>query len=124
MNNPGLIKSFIAEAVVAAYRIVRFGSADGSVVQAGAGTETYVGVSGNLGGNAGRRVDIILSGVAEVEYGGAVTRGNFLTSDVNGRAVHANPAVGVNVNLIGIAMVSGVAGDIGSVDINKVRIQG
>lgn len=124
MNNPELIKSVIAETAVAAYRIVKFGSADDKVVQATASTESYVGVSNNLGGDAGKRVDIVLSGVAEVEYGGNVARGDYLTSDANGKAVTANPAAGVNANTIGTAMASGAAGDIGSVDINKSRIQG
>jgi len=113
MNNPGLIKNFIAEAAIAPCRIVKFGSDDDSVAQAAAAADASIGVNGALSGEAGKRIDIVLSGVTEVEYGAAVTRGNLLTADADGKAV---PAVAGN-RVIGVAMVSGVAGDIGSVNI-------
>lgn len=135
MNNPGLIKNFKAETAVAAYRIVKFGASDDTVAQAAANTDAMMGVNGALAGDAGKRVDIVLSGVAEVEYGGNVTRGDLLTADANGRAVavtrhthtentagaytqNATTAAAGNVRVIGVAMVSGVLGDIGSVNIS------
>lgn len=124
MPNPGLIKSFVSETAVAAYRIVKFGSDDNSVVQATAVTEGLVGVCGQVAGDAGKRVDIILTEAAEVEYGGNVTRGDWLTADSSGRAVAAAPAAGVNNNVIGRALVSGVAGDIGTALLSQGRIQG
>ena len=117
MNNPGLIKNFKAGADIAPYRIVKFGSDDDSMIQSTGATDDMLGVSDSLGANAGDRVDVILTGACEVEYGGTVTRGKPLTSDSEGRAVQAAPAAGTKVNIIGYAAVSGVSGDIGSVRI-------
>ena len=124
MANPGLIKTYVAEAAVAAYRIVKPGTSDGNVVQGAAVTDALIGISGMVAGDLGKRVDIIHSDIAEVEYGGAVTRGDWLTSDANGKAVTAAPAAGTNNNVIGRALVSGVLGDIGSCLIAPGRIQG
>jgi hypothetical protein len=48
----------------------------------------------------------------------------MLTTDSSGRAVTAAPAAGVNNGVIGVAFVSGVLGDIGSVILSQGRIQG
>jgi hypothetical protein len=125
MSNPLLIKSWNAEGAIAAFRIVKYGAADGGVLQATAVTEALLGVSGELAAAAsGDRIDIVEAGIADVEYGGTVTRGGLLTSDANGKAVAAAPAVGVNNAVIGRARVSGAAGDIGSVNLNPGQIQG
>jgi hypothetical protein len=124
MNNPGLIKTLFAETAVTRRRIVKFGSADHQVVQAAAATDALIGVADRLDAGVDDRVDVILSGVAEVEYGGNVTRGAPLTADANGKAVAAAPAAGVNNGVIGRAMVSGVDGDIGSVLLAPSQIQG
>lgn len=124
MPNPGLIKSYVAEAAVAAYRLVKPGTADGNVVQAAAVGDAIIGVSGMVAGDLGKRVDIIHGDTAEVEFGGTVTRGDWLTSDANGKAVAAAPAAGTNNNVIGRALVSGVSGDIGLCLIAPGRIQG
>ncbi|RIK92482.1 MAG: DUF2190 domain-containing protein [Proteobacteria bacterium] len=124
MSNPGLVKNYLAGAAIAAYRIVKWSDADGKVVQAAASTDALIGVADNLGIASGARGDIIRSGLAEVEYGGNVTRGDWLTADADGKAVAAAPAAGVNANVIGRAEVSGVAGDIGLVAIAPGRIQG
>lgn len=121
---PTLTKAMKAEAAVAGYRIVKPGAADGVVVQATTTTEALMGVADRLGAASGGAVDVHMSGVAEVEYGGNVTRGDLLTADASGRAVAAAPGAGVNANVIGRAMVSGVLGDIGSVLISQGRIQG
>lgn len=124
MNNPGLIKSFVAEAAIAPFRIVNFGSDDDSVVQSAAATDAMFGVSDSLGAEPGSRVDVVMSDVTDLDFGGTVTRGDQLTSDADGKGVTAAPAAGTNVRVIGIAMVSGVAGDIGSVRIAPTQIQG
>lgn len=124
MNNPGLIKCYVAGTAVAKYRIVKPGSTDDHVVQATAAADALMGVSGFVGGDAGGRVDIIKTGITDVEYGGSVTRGDWLTSDANGKAVTAAPDVGVNANVIGRAEVSGISGDIGAVLIAPGLIQG
>jgi len=124
MANPGLIKTYTAEAAITPYRIVKHGTADTSVVMASASADSLLGVSGQVQGDLGKRVDITLSDIAEVEYGGTVTRGDWLTSDANGKAVTAAPAAGVNANVIGRAMYSGVLGDIGACMLMGTRIQG
>jgi len=125
MNNPDLIKSFLAGAAIAAHRIVKFGADDDHAIQSAAATDAHIGVSGNLGAAAAEeRIDITMDDVAEVEYGAAVTRGDLLTADANGMAIPAAPAAGVNNRIIGTAMVSGVLNDIGSVLIGQNQIQG
>jgi hypothetical protein len=125
MRNHGLQKNYTADAAIGAYRIVKFGSADGYIAQAAAATDLLMGVTDRVtAGAAGDRVDVIRSGIAEVEYGGNVTRGQKLTSDANGKAVAAAPSAGSNVQIIGIAEVSGVSGDIGSLLICPSVMQG
>jgi hypothetical protein len=84
-----------------------------------------MGVTDRLGAAvAGDRIDVVRSGIAEVEFGGTVARGDPLTADASGRAVAAAPAAGANAYVIGFAEVSGVLGDIGSASILPGRIQG
>lgn len=126
MANPGLTKSMIAESAITAYRIVKFGTADGQVVPAAAATDALVGIADNLGqATAGFRVDVIVDDIAEAEAGAAITRGAPLTSDASGRVVTAAPAAGVNNRLIGIAMASaGAAGEIIPVLVSPSSMQG
>lgn len=125
MPNPVLIKTFIAEAAVTAYRIVKIGAADGQVLQGAANSDALFAVADNLGqATVNGRVECALAGTAEVEYGGTVTRGNFLTADSTGRAIASAPGAGVNHRIIGIALVSGVVSDIGLVHLAPGQIQG
>lgn len=124
MRVPNAILNYTAETALAKFRIVCFGATDGSVKQAAASTDLIIGVTEGFAYAVGDRVDIVRSGPAEIEYGGAVTRGQPLTSDAVGRAVAAAPAAGNNVRIIGYAEVSGVLGDIGSVYVGAEMIQG
>lgn len=125
MANPGLIKSFVAEAAVNPYRIVKMGTADGQVVQAAAATDALIGVADMQGqATVNGRVDIVMAGIADVEFGGTVTRGGPITADANGKAVAAAPAAGANNRLIGYALVSAVAGDIGPIVLDLSSMQG
>ena len=112
MNTPTLTKSFESGAAISPRRFVKFGSDDDSAVQASAATDSIIGVSDELGASAANeRLDVHVGGIVEVEFGGAITRGQQVTSDTNGKAV-----VAADTNRMGgVAMVSGVAGDIGSV---------
>lgn len=115
MRNEGLIKTFTAGAAIAARRIVTFdGTDDGEVIQAAAATGLLIGVS-DLSAASGERVDVVLSGVAVVEYGGNVTQGALLTADADGKAIAAAPTAELTYRVIGVAMVGGVSGDLGSV---------
>lgn len=124
MNSPDKTLTFDAGAAITKRRIVKPGAADLAVVQGAAATDFLIGVSTDVDSDSGDHVDVILSGVAEVEYGGNVTRGALLTSDADGKAVVAAPAAGANNRVIGIAVISGVSGDIGSVLISPHQIQG
>jgi len=124
MNNPTLIKNMEAAADVAAYRIVKHVSGSGTYTFSASATDAHFGVQGSLSALSGERSDVIVAGIAEVEYGGNVTAGDELTADASGKAVAAAPSAGVNNRVIGVAMVSGVSGDIGSVLIAPGRIQG
>jgi hypothetical protein len=121
MRNEGMAKTLIAGAAVAARRITKFGASDTAVLQAAAATDLSIGVS-DLGGASGEPIDVIVDGIALVEYGGNVTRGEWLTADADGKAVAAAPAATATAQCIGRAMVSGVAGDIGSVRIAPAAV--
>jgi hypothetical protein len=121
MRNEGLAKTLIAGAAVAARRIVKFGSSDTAVIQASAAADLSIGVS-DLGGDSGEYTDVIVDGIALVEYGGNVTRGQLLTADSDGKAVAAAPAATASARVIGVAMLSGVSGDIGSVLIDRSTV--
>lgn len=110
---------FTATTAVAGYRIVKHGAADGAAVQATAATEAFIGVADAQGAAAGGVLDVHVEGTATVEYGGNVTRGDRLTADANGKAITAAPAAGATAEIIGRALVSGVAGD--RVDIRLAR---
>ncbi len=120
-----LVENFDAGAAIAPHRFVKPGAADGAVIQAAAVGDAVMGVSDELGADAaGDRVDIHTVGVAEIELGGTVTRGDWLTSDADGKGVAAAPAVGVNNSVGGRARVSGVIGDIIDVRLAPGQIQG
>lgn len=117
MRSENFIKSYIADAAILPFRIVKAGAADGSIAQAAAATDASMGVADSLGaGAAGDSVDVIVSGYASVTYGGTVTRGAPLTADASGRAIVATAE---GSRLIGFAVVAGVVGDVGTVDLAK-----
>lgn len=126
MANPGLTKSFIAEAAVLPYRVVKFGTAAGQVVQAAAAADALVGVADNLGQDtAGSRVDVILEGIAEATAGAAITRGALLSADSSGRVITAAASAGANVRVIGVAMDSAAAaGEIIPINVAPGSFQG
>lgn len=127
MRNEGLTKTFQSGAAIVRARIVKFGADERTVVQAAgaAATEFMFGVADMIGAAAAAEPqDVILEGVATVEYGGTVAVGAMLTSDSVGRAVTAAPAAGTNNRVIGVAMVAGVVGDLGAVLISLGQVQG
>jgi hypothetical protein len=125
MRNQGLVKTFNTGAAVAARRIVAFGADERTVIQAAAVSSVMFGVADDVAAPAtGDVIDVVLTGVATVEYGGTVAVGALLTSDSTGRAVAAAPAAGVNNRVVGVAMVAGVVGDLGAVLLSPGHIQG
>lgn len=124
MANVILNKNYVAEAAISPYRIVKQGTADGNALQAAAANDFLVGVCEAVGPAIGERCDIVKMGIADVEFGGTVTRGGPVTSDATGRAVAAAPAAGSNVRIIGFAEVSAVVGDIAQVLVAPGIMQG
>ena len=124
MGNPTLNKNYIAEAAVTAHRIVQFGATDGAVLHAAAAADKSIGVSMELDTALGGRVDVVRTGMPDVEYGGTVAAGDLLTSDSVGRAVVANPGAGANVRIVGTAEVAAVSGDIAPMTLSLGMMQG
>lgn len=124
MANVILNRAGTAEGAIAAYRIVKPGAADGGYLQAAAATDFLMGVCESVGPASGERLDVVKAGIADVEFGGTVTRGGPVTSDASGRAVAAAPGAGANVRIIGFAEVSAVVGDIAAVWIEPGLMQG
>lgn len=114
MANPKLTKSYIAEAAVLPYRVVKCGAADGQVVQSAAAADAHIGIADNLGqATVNARVDVVQGGIAEAEAGAAITRGALLASDASGRVITAAASAGANVRVIGVAQASAAgAGEI------------
>lgn len=129
----GLIKNFTAAGAILPRHIVKFAAAAGQVETAAAATDAVLGVTGVRGAAlAGDRIDVVLDGIADVVFGGAIAQGDLVTTDATGAALKAtrhthveNTAAAYTQNattaaasgerIVGIAMVGGVAGDIGSI---------
>jgi hypothetical protein len=112
--NPILTKSFNVGAPVGPNQVVKF-SASGTVVLASAQTDSIIGVTRpQMLGVVGGRVDVTQMGIAECAAGGVVTRGDKVTTDVNGNVV---TLVGAG-RCLGIAQESAVAGDLFPVLVN------
>jgi hypothetical protein len=125
MANRDLVKTYSAEAAIAACRIVKPGAADYGVLQSAAVSDKLIGVTvPNVAIASGESCDVIHEGIAELQLGGTVTRGDLLTSDASGQGTTAAPAAGTNNRIIGIALVSGVSGDIIPVLLNPGSVQG
>lgn len=125
MSNPMLIKNYDAGAAIEPHRIVKFDSSDFTVIQAAAATDALIGVLADPKQVAsGKRADVIHAGIADVELGGTVTRGDPVTSDADGKGVQASPAAGANNDIVGRALKSGVSGDIVPVLVSVGLMQG
>lgn len=120
---PGRNRSAKAEEALSAFRIVKPGSADGTAVLATAASDNLLGIVLEENGNdpsdtvaSGEYFDYAVEGDIPVEFGGTVTKGDWLTSDGQGRAVTADTD---GQEVIGKALVGGIVGEIGTAEINK-----
>lgn len=126
----GIEKSSKATAVVGQYLVAKFGADDEHIAKATAVTDGLIGVIQNAAAAAEDEVRVMFTGISNIVYGDTVVRGDKLTVDSNGKAVpvtrhihventagtyaqNANTAAASAVNIIGIALVSGAANDIG-----------
>jgi hypothetical protein len=110
--NATLTKSYAAGAAIAAFRFCKIGSADFSAIQATDASVAILGVSERIGADSGSPVDVIKGGIAKLELGGAVTRGDLLIPDANGKGVAGSTVSGAAQFVGAIAEQSGVSGDI------------
>ncbi len=122
--NAELTKNYNAGGAIAARTLVKFGADSKTVVAAAAATDAIIGVSTDIAVVGGEPSDVIHEGIALVKAGGAITRGQLLTSDANGQAVAAAPAAGANNRVVGVALQDAVAGDLLDVLIDLGSIQG
>ena len=110
MANPGLIKTMDAAGAIKPFRIVAHGTKDFEVKQAGDKTQPLLGTADEVGSTPSGEVDVVLSDMPDVEYGGTVAAGDPLTTDADGRAIKATVS---GSRLIGFAHISASADDIG-----------
>ncbi|PPQ17959.1 DUF2190 domain-containing protein [Bradyrhizobium sp. AC87j1] len=124
MANIGLTKSYTAEGAISANTIVKVGANDYGILQGAAATDKLIGISTEIPAISGERADVVHEGIADLKLGGTVARGDLLTSDATGQGVTAAPAAGSNVRIIGMALISGVVGDIIPVKVAPGSLQG
>lgn len=124
MRDPRII-SFEASAAIRGHRLVA-GSGSGSLVrEAAAGTDKIMGATAQMGAEAaGDMADVVIDGPTEVVFGGNVSAFDPITSDAQGRAILAAPGAGATHRIAGFALVDGVVGDIGRVQISPSLLKG
>lgn len=114
---PGQIINRTTDSNVYRYRLVALGSARGRVTQATPGTQ-LCGVCDQPGPKsdqptaADRRVDVIETGIADVEFGAAAAAGDWLAADDDGKAIPATSGM-----VFGFATAAFVEGEIGEIRI-------
>lgn len=108
-----LVSAFIAAVDIPAHRFITTGAVKDDIAIASANNQTSLGVSGDVDVPAGQHVDVVMDGIAHVEFAGTIARGADVTANTDGKAVTA--ATG-NV-VFGTALEAGVAGDICAVTI-------
>lgn len=112
--------AYKAGAAVSPYRAVMFGADDLHVIQSAAATDKTIGINQSPQAAAAEDyVMIAFQGLGKVELGGTVARGDLLSSDAVGRAVASLAAPTDRV--IGVALASGVIGDIVRVSISQSK---
>jgi len=124
LANNGLTKAYSAEGTINPFRIVKVGAADYGVLQAAAVADKLIGISTEVDAASGERVDVVHDGIADLKLGGTVARGDLLTSDASGQGVTAAPSAGTNNRVIGVALISGVIGDLIPCLVNPGSFQG
>jgi len=112
----GLLKSLQAGLAIAEGNLLKFGADDDTVVPATAGTDLLIGIA-ESDASIGERVGVQFSGIADVKAGGTITRGAFVSSDANGKAV----AAVAGDRVIGFATASAVLDDLVPVLVNVSR---
>lgn len=100
-----------AGADIEPFRILKPGSADHEVVQAAAAADANIFVSSDRACKAGGHLDVVVAGVAPVDYAGNIAAGAPVTANAEGKAVAAT----TGNRIVGFAVIAGANGDRGSV---------
>ncbi|GJD93365.1 hypothetical protein [Methylobacterium iners] len=124
----GFYKSHAITADIAGFLLAAFAdpsNGDRVALMTGPG-QPVAGVTDSVGGTAAHGlVDLQLTQVADLRFGGVVAAGDPITADAFGRGVKAvKPAAGSVVWCIGTARGPGLADDIGKVLISPFAIYG
>ncbi|AFT79043.1 hypothetical protein AMBLS11_12350 [Alteromonas macleodii str. 'Black Sea 11'] len=118
MNNPGLIKTFIATTAIPRFRVVATDAGDKEVKLATDVADPILGVSAEPADvPAGSRIDVTFNGIVEVEAGGAINKMAWLTVDAQGRVVAS--AAGTDERIGRALTGANAAGDIIDIEILK-----
>ncbi len=114
----GIEKPLVVTSAVVKNQLAAFSTGDDKAKKATDKTKAVIGVF-MADAASGERVNVMLTGVAEVKLGAAVTRGDMITCDANGEGV-APAATGDYA--VGIAVASGADGDIIPVLLSQCKI--
>ena len=109
MSNVRMWKAYEADGAIGAHKIVKPGASDGEAKIASAAGDKSFGVTGRAATKDGARVEVAHIGIADVEAGAAVTRGDLLKSDGDGNAI---PATAAGDRIVGVALASAADGDV------------
>lgn len=111
---PTFIRAYEAAAAIGGNLIVAFAapSTGQTVTPATGATAALVGVSDQMGADAGGMCDIHRGGLVSVKLGGTVAAGAPITANAAALGIAAAPAAGATANIIGYADQPGVSGDI------------
>ncbi len=121
----GIEKEVNVTAATTALTIATPGADDNTFSTAADATHPLIGIFQFATNTDQPMCRVMVTGISHVKVGTvAVTRGDFITSDVNGCAITAAPTAGVNNFVVGIAMASGAAGQTIPVLLCPGRIQG
>lgn len=106
-------KSAKCTAAVAAWTIGKFGADDDTMSTATTpASDSLLGIFQHATTVANEEVRLMHQGISRLKLGGTVTRGQKITCDGSGQGIASAPSAGANVHVIGIALASGVSGDI------------
>jgi hypothetical protein len=106
--------NYNAEGNCGRFLIAKFGTGDKTAKVAIAVTDKIIGVFSDIDCNDKEPCDVHRDGVRRVIYGAVVTKGDRLTANAAGRGI---PTVTQGDSYVGMAEITGMAGDIGSVAI-------
>ena len=111
----GKIDAFTTGGAIRRYRITKWSTAADNTILEADSEEVSNGISTEAASTSGDVIKIQRDGIAKVEAGGSITRGDFINSDADGKAVSERTT---NKWYSAVAIQSADNGDIISVDLD------